>query len=149
MRAIVVMFDSLNRAQLPPCGGQDVIAPNFDRLASRSTTFEKSYAGSLPCMSARRELHTGRYNFLHRSRGPRSRSTTRFRPCFAGRGSRRIVPPTTCTIGRTAAPRTTLAIRPAALFAGGRATPGRAEWPTRRRSMTSVSTAAARGGRIG
>jgi len=26
--------------------------------------------GSMPCMPARRELHTGRYNFLHRSWGP-------------------------------------------------------------------------------
>lgn len=68
-RAIVVMFDSLNRRYLPPYGGQTP-APNFDRLAARSIRFEQSYAGSLPCMPARRELHTGRYNFLHRGWGP-------------------------------------------------------------------------------
>src|SRR5690606_17839669 len=28
------------------------------------------WARSLPCIPARRELHTGRYNFLHRSWGP-------------------------------------------------------------------------------
>lgn len=33
-------------------------------------------AGSLPCAPARRELHTGRYYFLHRSWGP-IRSTER------------------------------------------------------------------------
>jgi arylsulfatase A-like enzyme len=47
-----------------------VHAPNFKRLAEHSVTFDNAYAGSLPCMPARRELHTGRYNFLHRSWGP-------------------------------------------------------------------------------
>ncbi|PPG33503.1 sulfatase [Pseudoclavibacter sp. RFBB5] len=70
MRAIVMMFDSLNRNMLPPYGGEMVKAPNFERLAARSVTFDNFYAGSLPCIPARRELHTGRYNFLHRSWGP-------------------------------------------------------------------------------
>ncbi|HTL40670.1 MAG TPA: sulfatase [Pseudolysinimonas sp.] len=70
MRAIVVMFDSLNRHMLPPYGDADAVAPNFARLASRAATFDNFYAGSLPCMPARREIHTGRYNFLHRSWGP-------------------------------------------------------------------------------
>jgi len=70
MKAIMVMFDSLNRHMLPPYGGDMIHAPNFSRLAERSVTFDRSYAGSMPCMPARRELHTGRYNFLHRSWGP-------------------------------------------------------------------------------
>lgn len=70
MRAIMVMFDSLNRHMLPPYGCNDIVAPNFQRLAERAVTFDNCYAGSLPCMPARRELHTGRYNFLHRSWGP-------------------------------------------------------------------------------
>ena len=70
MRAILVMFDSLNRRFLPPYGSDWVHAPNFDRLAARTVTFDTCYAGSMPCMPARRELHTGRYNFLHRSWGP-------------------------------------------------------------------------------
>ncbi|AEQ51270.1 sulfatase [Pelagibacterium halotolerans] len=70
MRAIIVMFDSLNRRMLPPYGSEGVHAPNFARLAERTATFENCYAGSMPCMPARRELHTGRYNFLHRSWGP-------------------------------------------------------------------------------
>ena len=70
MRAIMVMFDSLNRHMLPPYGCDWVHAPNFKRLAERSVTFDNSYVGSMPCMPARRELHTGRYNFLHRSWGP-------------------------------------------------------------------------------
>ena len=70
MRAIMVMFDTLNRRMLSPYGCDWVKTPNFDRLAERTVTFQQSYAGSLPCMPARRELHTGRLNFLHRSWGP-------------------------------------------------------------------------------
>ena len=70
MRAIMVMFDSLNRRMLPPYGCGWVHAPNFKRLAERSVTFDNCFVGSMPCMPARRELHTGRYNFLHRSWGP-------------------------------------------------------------------------------
>lgn len=66
----MVMFDSLNRHMLPPYGYQDIVAPNFERLAKKTVVFDNCYAGSLPCMPARRELHTGRYNFLHRSWGP-------------------------------------------------------------------------------
>ncbi|MDA1137460.1 MAG: sulfatase [Planctomycetota bacterium] len=70
MKAIMVMFDSLNRRMLPPYGSDWTHAPNFARLAERTVTFENCYVGSMPCMPARRELHTGRYNFLHRSWGP-------------------------------------------------------------------------------
>lgn len=71
MKAVVVMFDTLIRKYLPPYGAPDwVHAPNFARLAERTVTFDNCYAGSMPCMPARRELHTGRHNFLHRSWGP-------------------------------------------------------------------------------
>lgn len=70
MKAIMIMFDSLNRRMLPPYGCDWVHAPNFERLAERSLRFDRAYIGSMPCMPARRELHTGRYNFLHRSWGP-------------------------------------------------------------------------------
>jgi arylsulfatase A-like enzyme len=70
MKALMVMFDSLNRRMLPPYGCDWVHAPNFSRLAGRTVRFTNSYVGSMPCMPARRELHTGRYNFLHRSWGP-------------------------------------------------------------------------------
>lgn len=70
MKAIVVLFDTLNRRFLPPYGNDWIKAPNFQRLANRSATFDNCYGGSMPCMPARRELHTGRYNFLHRGWGP-------------------------------------------------------------------------------
>ncbi|MDD3253424.1 MAG: sulfatase [Lachnospiraceae bacterium] len=70
MKAIMLMFDTLNRRMLEPYGCGWTITPNFQRLAEHSITFDTCYGGSLPCMPARRELHTGRYNFLHRAWGP-------------------------------------------------------------------------------
>ena len=70
MKAIMVMFDSLNRRMLEPYGCDWTQTPNFRRLAERAVTFTQSYVSSMPCMPARRELHTGRPNFLHRSWGP-------------------------------------------------------------------------------
>ncbi|MBO0993153.1 sulfatase-like hydrolase/transferase [Bacillus sp. SD088] len=70
MKAIFILFDSLNRHYLPPYGGTETYAPNFERLSQKAVTFENSYVSSMPCVPARRELHTGRKNFLHREWGP-------------------------------------------------------------------------------
>jgi len=70
MKAIVVVFDSLNRHHLPPYGCDWVRAPNFTRLAARTVRFDTSYVCSMPCIPARRDFLTGRPNFLHRSWGP-------------------------------------------------------------------------------
>lgn len=71
MRAIIVFFDSLNRRYLPnyveDCGSY---TPNFLRLGKQGITFDNAYVGSMPCIPARKELHTGRHNFLHREWGP-------------------------------------------------------------------------------
>ena len=69
MKTVFLLFDSLNRSALGAYGGQ-IPTPNFDRLAARSAVFDAHYAGSLPCMPARRDMQTGRLNFLHRSWGP-------------------------------------------------------------------------------
>ncbi|MCM2310013.1 MAG: sulfatase [Steroidobacteraceae bacterium] len=69
-RCVVVMYDTLCRHFLPSYGNEWVKAPNFQRLAARAAQFQNFYVGSMPCMPARREMHTGRYNFLHRSWGP-------------------------------------------------------------------------------
>ena len=70
MRTVFVLFDSLNRLMLGCYGGTRIPTPNFDRLAKRSVVFDRHYAGSLPCMPARRDMLTGRLSFLHRSWGP-------------------------------------------------------------------------------
>ncbi len=69
MKVILCLFDSLNRRALS-CLGGDHPTPNFDRLAARSAVFGQHFVGSMPCMPARRDLQTGRLNFLHRSWGP-------------------------------------------------------------------------------
>ncbi len=72
MKAVMLMFDSLNRHLLPPyCDGDGPAhAPNFARLARHSATFERSYVCSMPCMPARRDFHNARPNFLHHGWGP-------------------------------------------------------------------------------
>ena len=54
MRAIMVMFDSLNRRFLEPYGCDFTKTPNFKRLAEKTACFDNFYVGSLPCMPARR-----------------------------------------------------------------------------------------------
>lgn len=70
MKVIMLLFDSLNRHLLEPYGCEWTKTPNFKRLAEKAVTFDNCYVGSLPCIPARRELHTGRLNFQHRSWGP-------------------------------------------------------------------------------
>ena len=70
MKAIMLMFDSLNKQLLSAYGSDRAITPNFQRLRERTVRFDNFFVGSMPCMPARRELHTGRYNFLHRGGSP-------------------------------------------------------------------------------
>lgn len=70
MKTVFLLFDSLNLRYLQPYGNSDVYCPNFARLAEKTLTFDGCCTASLPCMPARRDFHTGRINFLHRSWGP-------------------------------------------------------------------------------
>ncbi|WP_024559182.1 sulfatase [Franconibacter pulveris 1160] len=70
MKVVMLMFDTLRRNQLPSYNSGAQALPNFERLAQKTVRFDNFYVGSMPCMPARRDLHTGRLNFLHRSWGP-------------------------------------------------------------------------------
>jgi len=70
LNTVFVLFDSLNRTALGCYGANGVHTPNFDRFARRAVAFDRHYVGSLPCMPARRDLHTGRLSFMHRPWGP-------------------------------------------------------------------------------
>jgi arylsulfatase A-like enzyme len=59
VNVLLVLVDSLNRADLPAYGGTDLQTPNIDRLARRAWRFDGHYVGSLPCMPKRRELFAG------------------------------------------------------------------------------------------
>ncbi len=69
MKTILVLVDSLNRHFLPAYGNDWVKTPNIDRLALRSVIFDNHWIGSSPCMPARRDIMTGRLNFLEREWG--------------------------------------------------------------------------------
>jgi arylsulfatase A-like enzyme len=73
MNVLVVSIDSLRRDLLDTYGGDfaiEVATPNLDRFAERAAVFDTHYAGSLPCMPARREWLTGTQEFLWRPWGP-------------------------------------------------------------------------------
>ncbi|HAU5634508.1 sulfatase [Citrobacter amalonaticus] len=70
MKVVMLMFDTLRRNKLPAYQADAFPLPNFKRLEEKTVRFDNFYVGSMPCMPARRDLHTGRLNFLHRSWGP-------------------------------------------------------------------------------
>lgn len=70
MKVVMLMFDTLLRNKLPGYNPDIKFLPNFRRLEDKTVRFNNFYVGSMPCMPARRDLHTGRLNFLHRSWGP-------------------------------------------------------------------------------
>ncbi|TVQ26236.1 MAG: hypothetical protein EA383_05935 [Spirochaetaceae bacterium] len=63
MKTVLIFMDSLNRHYMSLYGGAQVCTPSINRLAEDGVVFNTHYAGSLPCMPARRELMTGRINF--------------------------------------------------------------------------------------
>ena len=71
MKTIFILCDTLNRRMLSAYGaGKDAaITPNIDRLARRSVVFDSHWCGSAPCMPARRDIMTGRLNFLEKPWG--------------------------------------------------------------------------------
>ncbi len=85
MRVVTLMFDTLRRDVLPQYGGE-LDLPNFKRLEEKSITFDNFYAGSLPCMPARREMLTGHTNFLHRGWSPIEPFDTCFTEVLKGQG---------------------------------------------------------------
>jgi arylsulfatase A-like enzyme len=73
---LLVTVDSLRRdflgaySEKPHSLGYRVSTPNLDRFAERAAVFENHYAGSLPCMPARREFTCGVREFPWRDWGP-------------------------------------------------------------------------------
>lgn len=84
MKTIVLLCDTLRRDHCSPynqgkplnqCWGDGapdwpVNTPNIQRMADRGTTYTNAWCGSTPCMPARRDIYTGRYEFLERGWGP-------------------------------------------------------------------------------
>lgn len=66
MRSILFLSDSVNRRFLQLYCESGLYLPNLERLAKHSMIFDNHWTGSAPCMPARRDLMTGRLNFLER-----------------------------------------------------------------------------------
>lgn len=70
MRTILILLDSVRRCDLNMYNEQsDLLTPNLDQLREDSVKFDNHFIGSAPCMPARRDIFTGRYNFLERGWG--------------------------------------------------------------------------------
>jgi len=89
MRTIVVLMDTLRRDHLAcynpetPC-----IAENMVRFSEDCCIFDNHFTGSMPCMPARRDIFTGRLNFLERSWGPIEIFDVTLPKVLGGRGVR-------------------------------------------------------------
>ena len=70
MRSILFLSDSVNRRLMHLYSESGMHLPNLERLAKRSVVFDNHWVGSAPCMPARRDIMTGRLNFLERGWGP-------------------------------------------------------------------------------
>ena len=70
MRTILFLSDSVNRRMLQIYSESGLYLPNLERLRQHSVVFDNHWTGSSPCMPARRDLMTGRLNFLERGWGP-------------------------------------------------------------------------------
>ena len=71
MRTVLVLMDTLRREALSCYNPETIVkTPNIDAFAKEATVFDQHWIGSAPCMPARRDILTGRLNFLERSWGP-------------------------------------------------------------------------------
>lgn len=70
MNVITILADTLRYDYMGFNGNQMVKTPNMDKLARKSVVFDQAYMGSYPCMPARRDLWTGKYEFPFRGWGP-------------------------------------------------------------------------------
>ncbi len=70
MKVVVLLVDTLRYDFMGFNSGGNIRTPNMDRLATRSLIFDKAYLGSYPCMPARRDICTGKFEFPFRGWGP-------------------------------------------------------------------------------
>jgi arylsulfatase A-like enzyme len=67
---VLVLIDSLNRHHLAAYGSDAAATPNLSAFAQRAWRMDNHFVGSLPCMPARREIFSGRQEFMWRPWGP-------------------------------------------------------------------------------
>ncbi len=71
MNIILILVDSLNRDCLSAYNPETLCrTPVLDAFAEKATVFDNHFISSLPCMPARREIFSGRKEFMWRPWGP-------------------------------------------------------------------------------
>lgn len=70
MKTIFILMDSLNRHCLNIYENSSIKTPNIERLAKKGVVFDQHFCGSMPCVPARRDLMTGKLNFMESPWGP-------------------------------------------------------------------------------
>ena len=71
LNIILILVDSLNKDALRIYNPDTVCAtPNIEAFAAQAHVFENHFISGLPCMPARREIFSGRSDFLWRPWGP-------------------------------------------------------------------------------
>lgn len=86
MNIITILLDTLRRDYLGCYGNEWIRTPNLDAFARRSVVFDNAYIASYPCMPARRDMWTGRYEFPWRGWGPLETTDTTFPGLLRGAG---------------------------------------------------------------
>lgn len=70
MKVVTLLIDTLRYDFMGFNGNAWMRTPHLDRLAAQSVVFDGAYLGSYPCMPARRDLWTGKFEFPFRGWGP-------------------------------------------------------------------------------
>lgn len=86
MNVILLLIDSLNRHHLEPYGCDFVRTPNLQAFADKGVTMTRHFAGSLPCMPARREIMAGVREFPWRGWGHVEAFDTHLAECARRQG---------------------------------------------------------------
>ena len=70
MKAVFILCDTVNRRMLDFYSGENTaLTPNLNRLTKRGVVFDSHWCGSAPCMPARKDIMTGRLDFLEKPWG--------------------------------------------------------------------------------
>ena len=70
MKTVLILMDSLNRHFLKTFNPESpALTPNITAFTEDCAVFDRHFIGSAPCMPARRDIFTGRLNFLERCWG--------------------------------------------------------------------------------
>lgn len=70
MKTILVLMDTLNRRYLKTYNERAKgITPNINAFSKDCIIYDNHFIGSAPCMPARRDIFTGRMQFLERGWG--------------------------------------------------------------------------------